>query len=57
MQQVMEMAATGLMSICKGALRNNVPSTTLHNRVSGQAVHIMNPGPVGYWNAEEEQHF
>jgi len=54
MQQVMEMAATGLMSIHEVAQRNNVPSTTLHSRVSGQVVHNVNPGPVRYLNVEEE---
>jgi len=35
MQRAMETEANGWMSICKVAQRNNVPSTTLHNRVSG----------------------
>jgi len=30
-QQMLKMAATGLMSICKVVQRNNVSSTTLHS--------------------------
>jgi len=46
------MAETGLMSIHEVAQRNNIPSTTLHNRVGGRVVHNVNPGPV--INVEEE---
>jgi len=53
-QQAMEMAATGLMSIRKVAQCNNVPFTTLHNRVSGRVIHNVNSGPVRYLNAEKE---
>ena len=38
----------------EAAERNNVPSTTLYNRVSGRVVHNVNPGPVRYLNPVEE---
>ena len=54
MQRAMELAAFGLMSVREAAGRNNVPSTTLHDRVSGRVVHNVNPRPVRYLNPVEE---
>ena len=48
------MAASGLMSVHEAAERNNVPSTTLYDRVSRRVVHNVNPGPVRYLNPVEE---
>ena len=36
MQRAIEMASSGWMSVREAAERNGIPSTTLHDRVSGR---------------------
>ena len=46
MQRAIEMASSGRMSAHEAAEHNGIPSTTLHDRVSGRVTHNVNSGPV-----------
>ena len=42
------------MSVAKAARKHKVPTTTLKDRVSGNVVHGVRPGPEPYLNHDEE---
>ena len=54
MVAAMEMAKQPRVSVLQAAIEQNVPRSTLQDRISGKVVHGTKPGPRTYLSQDEE---